>query len=181
MKIIATLREKDIYPGRQITPEEEYAPPRKAVRIVLFDKDGQIALGYYEQFENRLGGYNIPGGGIDEGETIQDALTRECLEEIGCKIKNIQELGIVNEFGVGKKIKHFQENYCFTAEVDGEKGMPQFSDEEIENKLGLKWLTIDEAIGKVKLQKDNFGTRKTLLLLEEAKATKLVVEELEKK
>lgn len=173
MKIIATYKEGDFSTNKQITPEEEYGPSRKAVRMVLFDENDKVALGYYEPDESHLGGYNIPGGGVDEGETIEDALIRESLEEVGCRIKKVQELGIVNEFGVGKKVKHFQENYCFTADVEGEKCIPQFSDEEVKDGLNVRWLSLDEAIEKVKLQKDNFGTRKTLLLLEKAKGLKL--------
>lgn len=31
--------------------------------------------------------WGLPGGGLDQGETIHEALTRECLEELGCNIK----------------------------------------------------------------------------------------------
>lgn len=168
MKIIATLRESEIYTDRTITPEDQYGAPRRAVRVVLLDKNNNVALGYYPTTENRIGGYNIPGGGIEENEGIQDALIREAREEIGCDIKNIREIGSVIEYGVGKKIKHSQENYCFLAEVNGEKREPEFSEEEIEDGLDIRWMPLDETAGKLKLQKDNFGTRKTLILLEKA-------------
>lgn len=170
MEIIATLRESEIYTDREITPEDQYGAPRNAVRVVLFDENGNVALGYYSSRENRPSdAYYIPGGGIDEGESMQDALTREAREEIGCEIKNIRGIGRVMEYGVGKKIKHFQENHCFLAEIDGEKGEPKFSEEEIEDGLDVRWLLLNDAIEKLKLQKDNFGTRKTLILLEKAK------------
>ncbi len=49
---------------------------------LLFKKKGRImAL-------KRLGeGYGLPGGGVEEGESIEEALQRECLEEIGLKLK----------------------------------------------------------------------------------------------
>ncbi len=31
--------------------------------------------------------WGLPGGGLDMGETIHDALIRECWEELGCEIK----------------------------------------------------------------------------------------------
>ncbi len=170
MDIIATLKESEIYTDREITPEDKYGAPRTAVRIVLLDKHGNVALGYYSPKENRpYDAYNIPGGGIEDGESIEEALVREAKEEIGCMIKNIQEIGRVMEYGVGKKTKHFQENFCFVAEVDGVKGEPKFSEEEIEDGLGVAWIPLDEAIRKIKLQRDNSGSRKTLILLKKAK------------
>lgn len=32
------------------------------------------------------GNWGLPGGALDPGETIHEALVRECLEEIGCEI-----------------------------------------------------------------------------------------------
>ena len=44
-----------------------------------------------------LGGlYELPGGGIDEGETLKDALYREIQEELGLKIRSI--FGLFNGF-----------------------------------------------------------------------------------
>lgn len=72
MEIIAILRESEIYTDREITPEDKYGAPRKAVRVVLFDEHGDIALGHYAAKENRLSDeYNIPGGGVEDGESIK--------------------------------------------------------------------------------------------------------------
>jgi len=35
---------------------------------------------------------NLPGGGIDEGETPIQGAKRECLEEVGAKIKNMKRI-----------------------------------------------------------------------------------------
>ena len=89
MEIIAIFKESEIYANhtdRIITSEDQYGEPRKAVRIVLLDENGDVALGYYAPAEHRFGGYNIPGGGVNDGEDIHGALIRESKEETGCNI-----------------------------------------------------------------------------------------------
>ncbi len=38
------------------------------------------------------------GRGIEEGEDNIEALKRECMEEIGCTITNVRELGVIEEY-----------------------------------------------------------------------------------
>lgn len=63
---------------------------RQCVRVVIF-KDKRLLLG-----KKFIGGvfsyYEFPGGGIDDGETIQQAVIKECLEEVGIKVKNVTPL-----------------------------------------------------------------------------------------
>lgn len=171
MQIIKVITEKDIYPDKVPTPESEYIKPRQATRVVLFDQQGLVALGANDWSNGKGLFYSMIGGGIDEGETIEEALLREALEETGCKIKNIRELGVVEERGIGseKSGRQIQVNYCFTADVDGEKGEPQYTEKDILDKLQLVWMPLDDAIERLKNQEDDFMTRKTLFLLEEAK------------
>ncbi len=61
---------------------------RKIVSALIFSKDGKILMG---KKDPKKGGvypdaWHIPGGGIDEGETIEQALAREVLEEVGINI-----------------------------------------------------------------------------------------------
>lgn len=170
MKIIATLKEKDIYPNIVPTPDDKYIKPRQAVRVVIFDHNNLVALGYVRN-NNGNNRYSIIGGGIDEGESIKDALSREALEEAGCKIKNVKEIGIIEERGIGsdKRGRFVQTNYCFLANVDGEKTEPYFTEEDTNDGLKLIWLPLDIAISNLKQQEKTFITQKTLILLEEAK------------
>ncbi|MDB5163255.1 MAG: hypothetical protein JWO54_128 [Candidatus Saccharibacteria bacterium] len=57
---------------------------------LLFSNDGHVLIG-----KNVKGGvyenlWVIPGGGIDEGESKEDAAKREILEEVGIDISNAQ-------------------------------------------------------------------------------------------
>ena len=42
--------------------------------------------------------YQLPGGGIDPGESPLPALHRECLEETGWKIRILRKLGVFQRF-----------------------------------------------------------------------------------
>ena len=116
------------------------------------------------------------GGGIDEDESIEDALNREATEEAGCKIKNDKAMGIIEERGIGSDTRgrFIQTNYCFVGDVDGEKIEPSFTEEDVKDGLGLIWLPLDTAISNLQKQVDTFITRKTLILLEEAKRLRVI-------
>lgn len=66
---------------------------RKSVRGVILDNDKNIALIYSQKLDY----HTLPGGGIEPGETPQQAIIRECREETGCTVNIIQTLGIVRE------------------------------------------------------------------------------------
>ena len=59
---------------------------QKARAIIL--KDGKVA--YIKNLETGL--VTIPGGGVDEGETVQEAVVREAFEETGMKVEPILEV-----------------------------------------------------------------------------------------
>lgn len=58
----------------------DHLPYRPCVGIVLFNKAGQVFVG--ERIDSP-GAWQMPQGGIDEGEDIQTAAYREMMEEIG--------------------------------------------------------------------------------------------------
>lgn len=55
-------------------------PLRPCVGICLFNQDGHVFIG--ERLDNP-GAWQLPQGGIDEGETPEDAFFREMKEEVG--------------------------------------------------------------------------------------------------
>ncbi len=54
---------------------------RVSLKAVILDDEGQILV----VKENGRDWWDIPGGGLDHGETIKDALARELFEEISLK------------------------------------------------------------------------------------------------
>jgi 8-oxo-dGTP pyrophosphatase MutT (NUDIX family) len=59
---------------------------REAARAVLINEDGKIALLYVNSHKF----YKLPGGGVEAGEYVEDALEREVLEEAGCIILKLK-------------------------------------------------------------------------------------------
>jgi 8-oxo-dGTP pyrophosphatase MutT (NUDIX family) len=121
--------------------EEEVAKykTREAARAVVFDNDGKIALLNVSKWNY----HKLPGGGIDEGESIIAALKRECREEIGCEIEVTAELGEILEYRKMFNVK--QTSYCYLAKVVGEKGEPAFMLDEIDDGFKVEWVSIEKA------------------------------------
>jgi 8-oxo-dGTP diphosphatase len=137
MKTILTIRDKDF--GLDF-PDPPVYQERGAARAVVFDGDRKIALLHV----TKLSYHKLPGGGIEKGESTEDALRREISEEIGCSIVNVRELGIVEEFR--NKFSLHQLSYCFFADLDGEKGVPHLEQDEIADGFETVWLSIKDAI-----------------------------------
>jgi len=56
-------------------------PYRPCVGIMLFNQDGKVFVG--KRIDQTVEGWQMPQGGIDEGETPKQAVLRELREEVG--------------------------------------------------------------------------------------------------
>lgn len=115
---------------------------RQAARCVLMDEMQRVALIYFDRDKY----YKLPGGGVDEGEDIIDALKREVLEETGYVIQpeSITAVGIVEEdrFYGG----FHQTSYCYKA-TPLTKHNAQPCEGEIEAGIEVRWIdTIEKAV-----------------------------------
>lgn len=107
-------------------------------------QDNQILL--VEYLDHTGLHYNLPGGGIEPGESVQDALVREVKEETNCDVR-VGRLLLVSEyrpqdhdaaFGQLHKLTLF-----FLCQLEGgsRPGMPEQPDT---NQIGLKWFPLDD-------------------------------------
>lgn len=135
MEKLLILRDRDIFPDTQVSDNSQHEF-RLAVKGVILDKENKLALAGTR--------YSLlPGGGVEEGESLVEALIREVREEIGCDIEIIKEIAVTEEFR--DKIKRHQETHFFLVNVVGEKGEPTTSQEN-EQDIKILWCTLDEAI-----------------------------------
>ena len=72
---------------------------RQAVRAVILQ--GHQLLLVYSPVTRE---YKLPGGGVDEGETLEAALAREVLEECGARLTRVvREIGSIVEYAHAKE------------------------------------------------------------------------------
>ena len=134
------------------TPISEYKKfkVRNAVRAIILDDQKNIALVHVSCGDY----YKIPGGGVDSGEDKILALKRECLEEAGVEITNIQELGFIKE--INGIVNLMQNSFCYVVNIFGDKKIPEFTKKEIEKGFSLKWIPSSEAI-KIMTETETIG------------------------
>lgn len=67
---------------------------RVRVSAIIFNNENKILLVNHQKEGNNY--WVIPGGGVENGETLEKALKRELIEELGIEIENL-ELAFVGE------------------------------------------------------------------------------------
>ncbi len=92
--------------------------------------------------------YTIPGGGQNHSENLEQALVRECLEEISVEVRMKRLLFIRDYIGANHEFpehaarKVHQLEIMFEAEIIS--GTPQNGSEPDNGQLSVEWLTLDE-------------------------------------
>lgn len=56
-------------------------------------KDGLLLAAQRAEPPQLAGGWEFPGGKVDPGESDEDALVRECHEELGIKVRLLERVG----------------------------------------------------------------------------------------
>lgn len=165
MKLLKTIIPEDV--GEISITNLSYRE-RHACRAIVIDDDNNIAIMQI----NSDNYHKVPGGGIEEGESNEQALRREVSEEAGCEIEILDEIGEIVELRDFSNLRQF--SYCYLAKVVGAKGEHAMTEGEKAEGMELIWIPVDEAIAK--MQNDHpsrpqrmMMSRRDLLFATEAK------------
>lgn len=117
---------------------------RYGARGIIICNDGRIAI-FNKSNKNE---YKLPGGGIDAGEKPEEAFKREALEETGCEIEIIDELGTIEEH---KSLDNFKQiSYVYVGKVVRDSGKLDLTEKEKDEGARLLWVTIEEGLSLIK-------------------------------
>ncbi|PFA67177.1 NUDIX hydrolase [Bacillus sp. AFS015802] len=135
---------------------------RTAVKAVIIQNHTILLM------HTNRGDYKFPGGGVEEGESLSDALIREVAEETGfvhCLVK--EPLGIVTQ----RYKDLFEEDVLFEMTshyfkcelIDSERVPQQLEDYESELEMTPRWVTLDEAIEGNEKLKDQYENNRWVI------------------
>jgi A/G-specific adenine glycosylase len=107
--------------------------PHHIVTAAVIRKDGRVLIAQRSQDEMFGGMWEFPGGGLEDGETLQTCLKREIKEELGVKIKVDEEIGVFKN-----TYSHFRVTlHAFACTLRG--GRPRSLQVD-----DFRWVTLDE-------------------------------------
>ncbi len=128
MKLLHTINQNPAEP-------EDYEI-RKTVRLVIVDESGENILFF---------GTHFPGGGVEEGETDEEAVVREAMEEVGARVEIVEPIGEVIAYRDFLKKKYVVHGYFCKQIGDFEK--PTTTDEN-EMTEKSEWIPLSKAVQK---------------------------------
>lgn len=145
MNLICKVTDNDI--GEKYI-ELEHPKLRLASRGIVIRNDGKIAI-FNKANKNE---YKLPGGGIENNETPEEAFKREVLEETGCIVEIIEKLGVAEEYK--SQINFKQISNVFIGKVIQDTNKLNVTQKEKDEGAKLIWETPERAL---ELITDCFG------------------------
>ena len=152
MKRIGLITDKDILGNEGVSN----AKPRITARAIIKNHRNQYAVLYARDFHL----HSLPGGGVEDGETVEDALEREVAEETGVNILKVEELGYVEENRA--YCNYTQISYYFIVTTDSKDFSPHLTSEEAKHGTTVNWYSFEEAYDLIVSAKHTTVQRKYL-------------------
>ena len=166
MNLIKKITDSDFFGG-----SNEYLDQvsRYAARGVLVNQNLKICLIYLKAKDI----YKLPGGGIKESESSEEAFLREILEETGHRAEIISNPGYIEEHKV--KNDFLQRSYCYIAKAKNGSGKRELTAKEKDNQLKFFWTNfwqalnyLNESVNKCNNYRDKFMVYRDKVILEES-------------
>lgn len=130
MELICKITDADI--GEE-SIKMENPRLRLGARGIIIREDGKIAI-FYKSNKNE---YKLPGGGLEGEEKPEEAFKREVLEETGCEIEIIDNLGTTEEY---KSLDNFKQiSYVFVGKVIKDTKKLNLTQKEKDEGAKLLW------------------------------------------
>jgi 8-oxo-dGTP pyrophosphatase MutT (NUDIX family) len=89
---------------------------RKIVSAIIISKDNKFLMGKKDPAKGGVYSdcWHIPGGGVDENETFEEAIKREVMEEVGIDISpyNLEPIKFVGSGSAEKTLKTGEKVLC---------------------------------------------------------------------
>ena len=148
---------------------------RDSARGIIL-QSGRVAM----IFSRRDGYYKFPGGGIEKGESLIEAMIREVREEAGLVVRpeSVREYGCVSraQRNPGDPEEIFrQDNFYYLCQAEEEILPPQMEDYEADAGFEPVFVDAREAIRVNRALAP--GSRYQVMLLREARVLEMLIEE----
>lgn len=138
------------FPHQRFSPKRKptfpsFNPIRVAARAVIV-RDGKLLVVILRDESGPF--YILPGGGQKHGETLSDAVRRECAEELGIRVRAgrmlyIREyIGRNHAFAARHKAFH-QVEVVFECEIENDENLGHGTEED-KRQVGFAWIPLAE-------------------------------------
>jgi molecular chaperone GrpE len=115
------------------------------IKAVVVNEDNKVLVLKRSKKEDfHSGKYDLPGGHLEKGETIEECLKREVLDETGLSIE-VGDILSVREYPKDHEMFDKIRSLRFLATTDKEEDDVELSDEHEK----YEWLTFEEALEKI--------------------------------
>lgn len=112
-------------------------PVRLTVGCVLFDEQGRVLL-----MKRRDNGYwALPGGGVEPGESVTEALVREVEEETGLRVRPVQLIGVYSSPDV--LLRYADGHRCQPVSLTFRCALEGGAPRETEEATAVAWFPVD--------------------------------------